>query len=126
MNITTQIATKIITAPNAADCSFKGSIDNCKDDDLQKTLESSVPLWSQAVVVFRVIAVLMFLKQVFAIVKHVMAGKPVDALKAAAYGAVGVFLLFDLSNTIGIVFNLKTIMQTAIDKIQKTVSNTTT
>ena len=132
MNIITQIATKITALPSstygASDCDLAAdNFTTCANSEsLSASLKKSVPFWNQAVVVFRVIAALFFLKQVFTIFKEVMAGAPMKAVKAAMYGAVGLFLLFDIGNTLYVILNLRVLIQKAITTIQETINKPTT
>ena len=118
MNNITQIATKLTGLPSA-DCNFasEGALECGNVDDLRTTLKTSVPFYSQAVIIFRVIAVLYFFKQIFAIFKLIMAGSHVKAVQTVAYSAVGTFLLFDIGNSIFLIVGFKDLITTAITKI---------
>ncbi len=128
MNIITQIATKITAPPAENTCDISATnFTDCKDvGDLRSTLNTSVPFWKQAVIAFRLIAALFFLKQVFTIFKEVMAGAPLKAVKAGAYGALGLFLLFDIGNTLFVIMSLRTYITKAIESIQDTIKKSST
>lgn len=118
MNNITQIATKLTGLPSAG-CDFasEAALECNSANDLRVTLKTSVPFYSQAVIIFRVIAVLYFFKQIFAIFKLIMAGSHVKAVQTVAYSAVGTFLLFDIGNSIFLIVGFKDLITTAITKI---------
>lgn len=127
MNNITQIATKLTGLPSAG-CDFasEDALECTSVNDLRKTLKDSVPFYSQAVIVFRVIAVLYFFKQIFAIVKLIMASSHVKAVQTVAYSAVGIFLLFDIGNSIFLIVGFKSLISAAITKITKITDSTPT
>lgn len=103
--------------PSPKGC-FATAVDTCTQDNIKGSLES-LPTWNAITTVFKIIAVLFLLKQVYAIVKAVIAAKPIDAVKAGIIGAVGTFFLFDLANTIGMLIGFKDV----IEKIFKYFTN---
>lgn len=117
MNIITQIATKLTSSPSCDFASESTALTCSNVGDLRTSLAKSVPLWKQAVIVFRVIAALFFLKQVFTIFKHLIAAAPLAAAKSAAYAAIGTFLLFDIGNTLYILVKFKDLIQAAVDTV---------
>ena len=127
MNNITQIATKLTGLPSAG-CDFasEGELECATTNDLRKTLKDSVPFYSQAVIIFRVIAVLYFFKQIFAIFKLIMAGSHVKAVQTVAYSAIGTFLLFDIGNSIFLIVGFKSLITTAIKKITDLTTTTKT
>ena len=127
MNNITQIATKLTGLPSGG-CNFasEDELECSTVNDLRKTLKDSVPFYAQAVIIFRVIAVLYFFKQIFAIVKLIMASSHVKAVQTVAYSAVGIFLLFDIGNSIFLIVGFKSLIATAITKITKITDSTKT
>jgi len=105
-------------------CSFEATdISKCKDGaSFKKQLADDLAgIWGPIVTIFRVIAVLYFVKQLFAIYKNIVGQKHVDAAKSFAYLVLGTFLMFDIGNTVWIAFSFKNLVQTLIDKIGDTL-----
>lgn len=88
------------TTPGAAECN---------SENIKESL-TSLPAWGAISTTFKIVAVLFLLKQIFAIFKAIIGAKPLDAVKAGVFGAVGTFFLFDLANTIGILIGFKDII----------------
>lgn len=110
--------------PTAGECDFNATdISKCKDgSSFKKQLEQDLEgIWGPIVTIFRVIAVLFFVKQLFAIYKNIVGQKHVDAAKSFAYLVLGTFLMFDIGNTIWIAFSFKNLVQTLIDKVGDTL-----
>lgn len=95
---------------------FATAADECTSGNIKESL-ASLPAWNAITTVFKVIAIFFLVKQIFAIVKSVIAAKPLDAVKAGAWGAVGTFFLFDIANTIGILIGFKDVIAKMIEYV---------
>jgi len=108
--------------PTSDPCDFESNyFKDCKNEDKFKAnlAESLKSVWTPVVTIFRVMAVLFFVKQLLAIYKHIVAQKHVDAAKSFAYLVLGTFLMFDLANTIWLAFQFRE----AVEKIIEAVTN---
>jgi len=120
----TQLSQSLIPTADPA-CEFTATNFECEDsgkfkDRLAKDLEG---IWGPIVTIFRVIAVLFFVKQLFSIYKNIVAQKHVDAAKSFGYLVLGTFLMFDIGNTIWIAFSFKNLVQTLIKRVGEILGN---
>ena len=104
--------------PGPAGCFATKAAPDCTTDNIKESL-TSLPAWGAISTIFKVIAIFFLVKQIFAIVKSVIAAKPLEAVKAGAWGALGTFFLFDLSNTIGIIIGFKEVISGLLDYVTK-------
>ena len=102
--------------PGPAGCFATKAAPDCTTDNIKESL-TSLPAWGAISTIFKVIAIFFLVKQIFAIVKSVIAAKPVEAVKAGAWGAVGTFFLFDIGNTIGILIGFKDVIAKLLEYV---------
>jgi hypothetical protein len=103
--------------PGPAGCfAATASAPECNTDNIKESL-TSLPAWGAISTVFKVIAIVFLVKQIFTIVKAIIAAEPIKAVKAAAWGALGTFFLFDLANTIGIIIGFKDVISGLLDYV---------
>ena len=112
-NSTNSIIPRVDPGPSGC---FATAKDTCTQDNINESL-TSLPAWNAITTVFKVIAIVFLVKQIFAIVKSVIAAKPVEAVKAGAWGAVGTFFLFDIGNTIGILIGFKDVIAKLLEYV---------
>ena len=112
-NSTNSIIPRVDPGPTGCFATTAGAPE-CNTDNIKESL-TSLPAWGAISTVFKIVAVPFLLKQIFAIFKAIIGAKPLDAVKAGAWGAVGTFFLFDLANTIGILIGFKDIIAKVLD-----------
>jgi len=106
-------------------CELKSTNFECKDGATfkQQLAKDLGGIWEPIVTIFRVIAVLFFVKQLFSIYKNIVGQKHVDAAKSFGYLVLGTFLMFDIGNTIWIAFSFKNLVQSLISKAGDILGN---
>lgn len=111
--------------PGNTGCNFSDPDLVCKDkSDFKTSLANELgEIWRPIVTIFRVIAVLFFIKQIFSIYKNIVAQKHVDAAKSFGYLVLGTFLMFDIGNTIYLAFNFKDFVQDLIDRVSDIIKS---
>jgi len=112
--------------PTSDPCDFESNyFKDCKNEDKFKAnlAESLKSVWTPVVTIFRVMAVLFFVKQLLAIYKHIVAQKHVDAAKSFGYLVLGTFLMFDIGNTIYLAFNFKDFVDSLITRVSNIIQS---
>jgi len=121
----TQLPQSLVPGNTPPGCNFGDSDIVCKNKNEFTTslAEQLGEIWRPIVTIFRVIAVLFFVKQIFSIYKNIVAQKHVDAAKSFGYLVLGTFLMFDIGNTIYLAFNFKDFVDSLITRVSNIIQS---